>query len=389
MKIHFIGIGGIGVSALAQYFLSKKETVSGSDLVNSEIIENLKKLGALISIKKHCSRNLPTDSDLVIYSPAIKKNNPEIKKAKELKIKIQSYPEALGDITKKYYTISVSGTHGKSTTSAMISLMLFNLGLDPTVIIGTKLKEFNNSNFRKGNSKYLIIEADEYKRSFLNYNPSIAILTNIEEDHLDYYENLDDILKAFNDFIKKIKKNGYLIINEDDKNTLNLIYKEKIKKNQIEKYSLKNLEANEIKKVLKVPGDHNVSNALAALKVAKILKINKSQAYVALSKFNGSWRRFETYKINKIVLISDYAHHPTEFEKTLKAAKEKFPSKKIRCIFQPHQYLRTHYLFNDFVRVIKESPINEIVLCEVYDVPGRENKKIYKKSTSKEIKKRN
>jgi UDP-N-acetylmuramate--alanine ligase len=387
MKIHFIGVGGIGVSALAQYYLSNKETVTGSDLNSSEITEKLKNLGASIVINNHCAENLPPDSDLVVYSPAIKNDNPEIKKANKLKIKIKSYPEALGEITKKYYTISVSGTHGKSTTSAMISLMLYKLGLDPTVIIGTKLKEFDNSNFKKGDSKYLVIEADEYKRSFLSYSPEIVVLTNIEEDHLDYYKDLKDILEAFNSFLKKIKKNGYVITNQDDENLSKLFQKQKlIKLNKIKKYSLKEKDAIKVKKILKVPGEHNVSNALAALEVARILKIKDFQSIAALSKFKGSWRRFEKYKFKKITLISDYAHHPTEVEKTLNAAREKFPLKKIRCVFQPHQHLRTHHLFDNFVEVIKNAPIDNIVLCEVYDVPGRENNKKIKKSTSKEIK---
>jgi len=168
MRIHFVGIGGIGVSALAQYYLAKRHRVSGSDLASSEITDFLKKSGAKIFIARHLAKNLSDDADLVIYSPAVQPDNPEIKKAKKLGIKIQSYPEALGGLTKKYFTIAISGTHGKSTTCAMAASILIKAGLDPTVIIGTKLKEFGQTNFRIGKSEYLVIEA-EFEAYFKNF----------------------------------------------------------------------------------------------------------------------------------------------------------------------------------------------------------------------------
>ena len=171
MKIHFIGIGGIGVSALAQYYLAQGAEVSGSDLVSSELTDLLKEKGARVFIGQHKAENLPQDVDLVVYSPAVPEDNPELQQAKEAKV--QSYPQALGGLTKKYSTIAVSGSHGKSTTAAMISLIMIKAGLDPTVILGTKLKEFGDSNFRLGQSKYLVIEADEHQASFLNYWPKI------------------------------------------------------------------------------------------------------------------------------------------------------------------------------------------------------------------------
>ncbi|PJC51911.1 MAG: UDP-N-acetylmuramate--L-alanine ligase, partial [Candidatus Nealsonbacteria bacterium CG_4_9_14_0_2_um_filter_37_38] len=180
MKVHFIGIGGIGVSALAQYYLEKGHQVSGSDLNSSEITEFLRVKGARIYIGPQLARTVLANIDLVIYSPAVQKNNPELMAAKKLGIKCQSYPKALGELTKKYFTIAVSGTHGKSTTTAMIALILIRAGLDPTVIVGTKLKEFKNSNCRVGKSNYLVIEADEHFASFLNYWPKIIVLTNIE-----------------------------------------------------------------------------------------------------------------------------------------------------------------------------------------------------------------
>ncbi|MDD4062501.1 MAG: Mur ligase domain-containing protein [Candidatus Pacebacteria bacterium] len=370
MKIHFIGIGGIGMSALARYSLSEDNVVTGSDLVKTEITNELEKEG--IAITKSLK-----NVDLVVYSNAIKDNHPELKKAKDLGVDCIKYAEALGRITKKYFTIAISGTHGKSTTTAMTALTLINNGLDPTVIIGTKLKEFNNSNFRKGKSKYLVIEADEYKEAFLNYNPDIIVLTNIEADHLDYYKNIDNILNAFK---KYIKKTDIIIANKDDDNILRLLKSRKFKG-----FSLKSKDAKIISSVIKVPGDYNVSNALAALEVAKFLKIKKEDAVKSLSKYNGSWRRFEIFRTKDLTIISDYAHHPTAVLKTLIATREKFNNKKITCVFQPHQYHRTYSFFNEFADALKKAPVDKIILSEIYDVKGREDKKSKKSVCSEKI----
>ncbi|MDI6602642.1 MAG: Mur ligase domain-containing protein [Patescibacteria group bacterium] len=386
MKIHFIGIGGIGVSALAQYYLVKGHQVSGSDLVSSEITKALKKLGMKIAIGKHKKDNLPKDVNLVIYSLAIQKTNPELKTARKKRIKCLSYPQALGELTKKHFTIAVSGTHGKSTTASMIGLLLVRAGFDPTVIVGTKLKEFGNSNCRVGKSKYLVIEADEHSASFLNYWPKIIVLTNIEKEHLDYYKNLNNILKTYKKYIGHLLKDGCLVVNKDDKNIYRTI--STVVKNVLW-YSLKNKESEKLRKILKIPGEHNVYNALAALAVGRVLKIPDKISFKALSEYKGSWRRFEekqsTINNKRLTIISDYAHHPTEIKVTLKAAREKFPKKKIWCIFQPHQYQRTYYLFNDFVKVFKEVPVDKVIITDIYDVAGREKKKIKEKVNSKKL----
>jgi len=395
MKIHFIGIGGIGVSALANYYIEKGAVVSGSDLVGSEITNSLQQKGASIYIGKHKKKNLPDDVNLVVYSPAVKEDNPEFQKARKLEqetnnLRLISYPEALGELTNKYYTIAVAGTHGKSTTTAMIGLILEKGGLNPTVIVGTKVKEFNNSNCRVGNSKYLVIEADEHFASFLNYSPNITILTNIERDHLDYYKNLDNIISSFKNFISNLKTDGWLVANEDDKNINKLLSnsKEKINKSiNIKRYSLSQKEANKIKQILQVPGEHNVSNALGALEVAKILKIDDKESFKALSEYKGAWRRFQSYQVeykNKnITLVSDYAHHPTEVKKTIKAAKEKFPESKIWAVFQPHQVLRTFYLFDDFAKAFDVA--DEVIITKIYAVSGREDKQISQKVSGKKL----
>lgn len=388
LKIHFIGIGGIGTSALASYYLKNGAEVSGSDLVSSEITKALEQRGAKIFIGKHSAKNLSENVNLVIYSPAITKNNVELKKAKKLKIECKSYPEALGILTKKYFTIAVCGTHGKSTTAAMLGLVLKKAGLDPNVIIGTKLKEFGDSNFRAGKSKYLVIEADEHFGSFLNYWPQIIILTSLEPDHLDYYRNFENYVSAFKKFISKLPVEGFLVANRDDKNIFSAIFGSF---KNILWYSLKDKESKKIKKILKIPGEFNVSNALAVLKLAKMLKIPEKTVLKTLSQYKGSWRRFEIKKAKlgkkKIIIVHDYGHHPTEILKTLEAAREKFKNKKIFCVFQPHQYQRTFYLFNEFIKALRKAPVNVLIITDIYDVAGREDLKIKKRISAQKLQK--
>ncbi|MDD3170390.1 MAG: UDP-N-acetylmuramate--L-alanine ligase [Candidatus Pacebacteria bacterium] len=361
-KIYFIGIGGIGVSALAKFYLERNWRVFGSDACQSAITDDLKKKGAEVLIGQK-EENIK-DFDLVIFSPAVKEDNPELKRAREKGIKALSYPRALGELTKEYFTVAVSGTHGKSTTTAMLALILIKAGLDPTIIVGTKLKELGDSNYRGGKSKYLVIEACEHEASFLNYWPRIIVITNIETDHLDYYGNLENIKKSFKEFVSHLKEEGVLIKRDDVE----------IDFPNTTEFSLKDKEA--LNNVLKVPGEHNVLNALAALKTARALGIDDKVSLEALSRYGGCWRRFEITELPDFILIDDYAHHPTEIEATLKAAREKYLNKKIYCVFQPHQYQRTQLLFNDFVAVfknsLKEGLIDKLLLLDVYDVKGRE-----------------
>jgi len=342
MKIHFVGIGGIGVSALAQYYLLNGHSVSGEDVVSKgEIIEKLKEMGVNISKVDSC--------DLVIYSPAVNRNQIKIKAPK-----IMSYPEALGEISKEYFTIAISGTHGKSTTTAMLSLILIEAGLDPTVIVGTKLKEFNGSNFRMGHSQYLIIEACEHEASFLNYHPDIGVVLNIEADHLDYYQNIEKIREAFATFESQSKK------------------------------VIKNVPViNDLK--VNVPGEHNKLNASFAVAVAREIGISDEVSFRAISKFSGTWRRFDEHIYNNLIIIDDYAHHPTEILATIKSVREKYPNKKIYCFFQPHQHQRTFLLLNDFIDAFNQSLkiIDKLFLIDIYDVCGRESKDI--KINSQEI----
>ncbi len=384
MKIHLIGIGGIGVSALAQYYLFKGHDVSGSDLVASGITDFVEAKGVKVIIG-NSAKNIKAYFDLVIYSPAVKKDNPELLQAINYKLQTKSYPEALGDLTKEFYTIAISGAHGKSTTTAMIALILVKAGLDPTVIVGTKVKEFGDSNFRAGKSRFLIIEACEYDSSFMHYSPKMIVVTNVDKEHLDYFKTFDNVKKAFKNFIMRLPDKGFLIFNKDDKKI------PKINKPIFKAvgYSLKQREYKKIKSILRVPGNHNISNALAALQTARVVGIPDIITLKALSEFNGTWRRFEikeaTINGKGITVVSDYGHHPNEILATLKAAREKYSDKKIWCVFQPHQHQRTYYLFNDFIKTFRKVKIDKIIITDIYDVAGRETKSINEEVSSEKL----
>lgn len=383
MKIHCIGIGGIGVSALARYYLAQGHQVSGSDLAASEITAALEKEGVEIFIGQSAG-NISKDIDLMVYSPAVPRNNPERAQAASYGIETKSYPQALGQLTKDHYTIAISGSHGKSTTTALVALILAQAGVDPTVIIGTKLKEFGDSNFRQGKSKYLVIEACEYDGSFLEYDPAIIVVTNVDKEHLDYFKTFENVKKAFQQFIMRLPKDGYLIANGDDPN-IPTLRAWPAGGPRILEYSLKQPEAEKIRNIMQIPGKHNVSNALAALQVARILGVSDKISFEAMAKYQGSWRRFEVIKDKPYMVISDYGHHPNEVAATLQSAREKFPKAKIWLIFQPHQYQRTHYLFNDFVTVLRVALIDEIIITDIYDVAGREENDISKEISSQKL----
>lgn len=372
MNIHFIGIGGIGLSALARYFLAKDHQVSGSDLEQSEITEALEQEGAQIFIG-HDAEHVTSETDRVIYTAAINEDNPELKKAREEKIPTQSYAEALGELTKKHFTVAVTGTHGKSTTAAMTASILIEAGLDPTVILGTKFEQLEFENCRVGDSKFLVIEADEWDRSFLNYYPEVLTITNIEEEHLDCYQDLDDILNTYRELISHLPREGKLIVNKDHSNT------RKLKHEYVKTFSLDQQEAEKMKEILKLPGEHNVSNALAALETARTLDISDEDSFKALANFKGVWRRFDikdkTLKSGKeITVINDYGHHPTEIKAVLEATAEKYPEREKWAVFQPHQVARTANLFKDFVKTFKEITFGKIIITDIYRVAGREQK---------------
>lgn len=368
-KVYFIGIGGIGVSALAQWYLSEGWAVSGSDARESEITKLLAKKGVKVHIGPMDSLYLETPFPSgVIYSAAISATHPERLLAKKRGIPQFSYAGALAELTKRYRTIAVCGAHGKSTTTAMVALMLIRAGFDPTVIVGTKLKEFGDSNFRKGGSEWLVLEADEFHGSFLSYHPYAIICTNIDREHLEYYKTLANIKKAFQIFFSRVNPRGVLVLNKDNEHLAALKIRPKAK---AVFYTLRSPRAKELKKLLKVPGAHNVSNALACDVLGHALGIALSTRNTVLSRFRGTWRRFEARGIFRGAKIyDDYAHHPTEIQATIAAAREAYPTRTLRVVFQPHLSERLAKLFFDFVQALRRA--DEVIILETYRVLGRD-----------------
>ncbi|MBI4652693.1 UDP-N-acetylmuramate--L-alanine ligase [Candidatus Kuenenbacteria bacterium] len=423
-KVHIIGIGGIGVSAVAKMMLKLGKKVTGSDLNSSEIAQTLKSRGVLI-YSKHRKENLSLDTDLVIYSSAVPKDNPERIQAKILNIPQLSYPEFLGELSKEKYTIAISGTNGKSTTTSILGLILEKAKFDPLVIVGSKVNQSSwDENLRMGKSnsctrknsvqdEYFVVEACEWQANMLNLHPQIIVLTNIEEDHLDYYKDINDIRKTFQKYIEKLPKNGILIINGDDKNIQLILKKIKQRKKKIKiitfgqnkkanfqisvsqkKYGVNKfaIQNNKIKKefILQVPGLFNIYNAVAASVVALKLGVPLNVIKNVLANFKGIWRRFEKIgEKNGAIIISDYAHTPTAISGTILAAKDFYPFRRIVVVFQPHHRDRTKKLFNGFIKSFNQADF--LILNEIFDVEGREDKKdkdISSKDLIKEIKKR-
>lgn len=369
--VHFIGIGGIGMSALARFYHSKGWRISGSDLQSSEITEELAKEGMQIAIGRHKAANVPKEATLVIRTAATPLTNVEVKRAITRGIPVRLYAEELGVLTRQYRTVTISGSHGKSTTTALTALVMQEGSLDPTVILGTKLKEFGNSNFRRGKGSYFVLEADEYNRSFLHFSPQIAIVTNIDAEHLDTYKTVEGVEQAFKQYLEKIPKDGVIIANHDDERLRRVAGRFN---NNVVWYSLESPEADTVRAIIQIPGDHNVSNALAALMLGRTLGIPEHAILSVIGRYRGAWRRFE-FKgmINGGYIYNDYGHHPSEIRATLAAARATFPFRRVLCVFQPHQYARLAYNWDGFIQAFDGA--DRVILLPVYEVAGRDAKK--------------
>jgi len=388
--IHFIGIGGIGLSAIARLMKGRGKEVSGSDLSPSLMTEKLEEIGIKIYIGQ-AEENVSDNMDLIIHTTAVPEDNPELKKTKELGIKTITYPEALGLVFNNKFGIAVCGTHGKSSVSAMAGLLLDDAKMDPSVIVGSVVPRYD-SNLRIGKSKYFLAEACEYKRAFLNLYPKIIILNNIEFDHTDYYRDLDDMKSAFEEFISHLPEDGILVANGDDAEISNFkfqISNFKIlkfglgKKNDLRGFDIKfenekttfkvlynNKNLGEF--VLKIPGLFNIYNALAAISLGIILNISVEIIKKSLLNFSGIWRRFEIKgKYKNALVVSDYAHHPTAVKAAIEAAREFYSGKRIFAVFQPHQHNRTKKLYQDFLNSFNSADV--LILSEIFGVVGRED----------------
>ena len=381
--VFFIGIGGISMSGLAEVLHNRGLSISGSDQTASEITNHLNQLGIHVHIG-HDAKHIDATIDLVVYTAAIKDDNPELIKAKALHIDVMERATLLGHIMNDYtQSIAVAGTHGKTTTTSMLAHVLMAGHLDPTISVGAILKGING-NFKIGNSEHFITEACEYNNSFHKFYPKYGLVLNIEEDHLDFFKDLATIRQSFHQFIKNIDTDGYLIINDSIEDIPALIKETTCKvitvgSSSTSTYSYDNVSYNTLGHStfdiyeetqyidtihLHVTGSHNIENALAAIATARCLNIPLEQIKQGLLDFAGANRRFEyigTYK--GITIIDDYAHHPTEIRKTIEAARN-IDINRLYLVFQPHTYSRTKTLYSDFVDALKLA--DGVIITDIY-----------------------
>lgn len=379
--VHFIGIGGISMSALAHILLSKKIKVSGSDWTETNITKTLKEKGAEITIGQHCAENIK-NPDLVVYTAAVSKDNPELCEAINKGIETLERADFLGELMKDFnMPISISGTHGKTTTTSMLSCVLLEADEDPTILVGGELNNING-NFYVGKDKYLVFEGCEYVDSFLKFNPYAALILNIEADHLDYFKDIEHIKQSFNKFMCKLPENGFVVVNSDDENVMNSLDNVKcevIKYGSNGDYKFDNVtfddngygifdiykDGEKLATLhLSVGGKHNISNATAVFATAHKLGVAVEKIIEGIEKFHGTKRRFE-YKgeLNGAKVYDDYAHHPTEIAATYNTA-SKMKHNKLWVVFQPHTYTRTKTLLNDFVDAL--SSFDNIIVTDIY-----------------------
>ena len=383
---HFIGAGGIGTSGLAKLLMRRGATISGSDMCESSITDELRRLSADIHIG-HRPENLPHAVDAVVISAAVTAGNPELARAGELGCPILKYAEMLGRLFDTFSGIAVCGTHGKSTTSAWITHLLTEAGLKPNFIIGADVPQLGGSS-GVGNGRLFVAEACEYDRSFLNLHPTIGVILNIEQDHLDYYRDEDEIVDAFSDFAAGVKPGGVLIVNGSDKNVARVLRRLKSDQRVVTvglephcDYTAANLELTDgfytfdlihggtvVGRVsITLPGRHNVYNSVVVAAAAIEAGVPESTVLERLGSFTGIDRRLMfKAKVDDITILDDYAHHPTEIRASLEAVRQRYAPKRLWCIFQPHQYSRTRFLLDDFAESFKLADI--IIVPEIYFV---------------------
>lgn len=379
-KIHFIGIGGIGMSGIAEVLLNLGYQISGSDLRASDITQRLEEMGAEFFLG-HAAENL-REVDVVVTSSAVKADNAETVEALRRLIPVIPRAEMLAELMRMKYGVAIAGTHGKTTTTSMVATLLCHGGLDPTAVIGGRLDAFN-SNAKLGQGKFLVAEADESDGSFLKLSPTIAIVTNIDADHLDHYHDLDEIKEAFVEFINKIPFYGRAILCLDDNNIQGIIPQVRkrfttygfsaqadFQASEVEHHALSTSFAVEYcgkrlgRLSFQMPGDHNVLNALAATAAAMELGMSFSTIASGFENFGGVQRRFQIKaEVEGVMVVDDYGHHPAEIKATLNAARNGW-DRRIITVFQPHRYSRTAALFDDFTTAFYET--DQVIVMDIY-----------------------
>ena len=383
-KIHFVGIGGIGMSGIAEILLNQGFEVSGSDLNLTEITKRLADLGAEI-YEGHSPDNVK-DADVLVYSSAVIPDNPEVRAAAERNIPIIKRAEMLAETMRMKYGIGIAGTHGKTTTTSMVGLTLTEGGIDPTIIVGGKLSGLGGTNARLGNGEFIVVEADEFDRTFLKLTPTIAAITTLESEHLDTYKDLDDIKTSFVEFANKVPFYGFVVLCLDEAALQDIIpqinktiftygttSQADVRAIDIEQEGFNSqytviYKGNELGQIrLNLPGVHYVKNSLVAVTIGMELGIDFKIIKKALEKFMGVYRRFETKYKNDILVLDDYAHHPTETSVTLAGIRAAW-DRRLVVVFQPHLYSRTKDFYQDFGKSFLNSDV--FVCTDVY--PARE-----------------
>ena len=393
--IYFLGIGGIGMSSLALYVLNENKVVGGYDKVKSEITDTLISQGATINFNDEFKiipkSFLDKENTLIIYTPAIPLSNKQFVFFKKSGFTIMKRSELLGEISKDKFCIAIAGTHGKTTTSSILSHILFDNNLNFTSFVGGISENYNTNLIQNGN-EIILVEADEFDRSFLTLNPNIACVTSIDADHLDIYENEVELKKSFNQFKNNIKKDGVLFVNDQiPMNGMTYGF------NSNSNYFISNYRVNDevahfdinFKKSItsiqfKMQGKHNALNALVAFAIGNFLGINNDDIQKSLSTFKGVKRRFSYILKSPRVIIDDYAHHPTEIDAVQKSVKEMYPGKKITAVFQPHLYTRTRDFMDQFAESLSE--FDEIILTDIYPAREQPIKNINSQALLKKIK---
>ena len=365
MKIHFVGIGGIGISALAQLCLNRGDTISGSDVCETEIFPVLRKLDMTLFTDQK-AKNVADDIDILVYSEAVPMDNPEREKAAELGRPQYSYFAYLGKISEDYKTIAIAGTHGKTTTTALIASALQEVSFNPSVVVGTTLKEFNNSNFHLGTDNWLLVEACEYRENFKFLHPEIVVLTGIEHDHFDAFPTEESYFSAFRGFIKYAK---IVIYHADDERVQKILTNYKGVKISVPRQS-----ENSWKYLLQVHGQYNYDNATLALALAETLELSLNNFKKGLGKYTGAGRRQEFLgEIKGVKIYDDYAHHPSEIRALLQGFRKTFPAARLGMIFEPHQHSRTAALLEEFKEVLQLA--DKIGLFPIYSARDTEQDK--------------
>ncbi|HET6267543.1 MAG TPA: UDP-N-acetylmuramate--L-alanine ligase [Acidobacteriota bacterium] len=403
-RIHMVGIGGSGMCGIAEVLLTLGHVVSGSDIKASAVTERLEKLGARVSIG-HRGENLGA-ADVVVTSSAVSEDNPEVIAAHARKIPVIPRAEMLAELMRLKTSITIAGAHGKTTTTSMTGLVLHDAGLDPTIVIGGRLQALE-SNARAGQGEYIVVEADESDRSFLKLYATIAVITNIDAEHLDHYTDLDDIKRAFVQFANKVPFYGAVIIcldNEANRSIIPQIQRKVVTYgfspdadfyavpvtqheavSEFEVYFAK-MKLGTVR--LSVPGKHCIVNSLAAIAVANELNVSFDIARDSLARFHGVDRRFQIKgEVNDILVVDDYAHHPTEIRATIRAAREGW-NRRIVAIFQPHRYTRLQHLFDEFTECFEDADL--VILTDLYPagekpIPGVSSEMLAKAIHGKEV----